>query len=121
MLTVGVLQGLAAGSLLHVTFYEVLHVLHVLHFTFYEVKSLPPSLPLKRCFFQVLATEKLVNHRVGGFAGALALVFGVLLMAGLEIGVGGHRWNRKINHISACILIDFSDQNILGDTGHILR
>ena len=119
MLTVGVLQGLAAGSLLHVTFYEVLHVLHVtfyevlyvlhvlhvLHFTFYEVKSLPSSLPLKRCFFQVLATEKLVNHRVGGFAGALALVFGVLLMAGLEIGVGGHRWNRKITHISACILI----------------
>ena len=32
-----------------------------------------------------------MNHRVGGFAGALALVFGVLLMAGLEIGVGGHR------------------------------
>ena len=68
MLTVGVLQGLAAGSLLHVTFYEVLHVLHVLHvafyevlyvlhvlhvlhFTFYEAKSLPPSLPLKKMLF----------------------------------------------------------------------
>ena len=41
--------------------------------------------------FQVLASEKLVKHRVGGLGGAFALVFGVLLMAGLEIGVGGHR------------------------------
>jgi len=31
-----------------------------------------------------------VKHRVGSLGGALALVFGVLLMAGLEIGVGGH-------------------------------
>ena len=32
-----------------------------------------------------------MKHRVGGLGGALALVFGVLLMAGLELGVGGHR------------------------------
>ena len=81
MLTVGVLQGIAAGSLLHVTFFEVkisnCFPLDIFSF-FYLV-------------FQVLASEKLVKHRVGGLGGAFALVFGVLLMAGLEIGVGGHR------------------------------
>ena len=34
---------------------------------------------------KVLASGRLVKHRVEGFGGALALVFGVLLMAGIEV------------------------------------
>ena len=33
----------------------------------------------------MLASERLLKHRVEGFGGALALVFGVLLMAGIEV------------------------------------
>merc|ERR1712020_811719 len=56
---IGVLQGLAAGTLLYIT------------------------------FFEVLARDKLAQYGMSGLLGALAVLLGFSLMAGLE-AVGGH-------------------------------
>ena len=56
---IGVLQGLAAGTLLYIT------------------------------FFEVLSRDKLEKYGMSGLVGALAVVLGFSLMAGLEV-VGGH-------------------------------
>jgi len=61
VLAIGVLQGLAAGTLLYITFYEV------------------------------LARDKLSRYGMGGLVGSVAVLAGFLLMAGLEAGGGGHR------------------------------
>ena len=59
ILLIGVLQGLAAGTLLYIT------------------------------FFEVLARDKLLQYGMSGLLGALAVLLGFSLMAGLE-AVGGH-------------------------------
>jgi len=60
ILVIGALQGLAAGTLLYITFYEV------------------------------LARDKLAKYGMSGLLGALAVLVGFLLMAGMEAGAGGH-------------------------------
>merc|ERR1719348_1294398 len=60
LLAIAILQGLAAGTLLYVTFYEV------------------------------LASDKLKKYGMGGLVGALGICLGVLLMVSLEAGSGGH-------------------------------
>jgi len=71
---IGVLQGLAAGTLLYIT------------------------------FFEVLSRDKLTKYGMSGLVGALAVVLGFSLMAGLEAGAGhshshgGHGHGHDLGH-----------------------
>jgi len=71
---IGVLQGLAAGTLLYIT------------------------------FFEVLSRDKLTKYGMSGLVGALAVVLGFTLMAGLEAGAGhshshgGHGHGHDLGH-----------------------
>jgi len=71
---IGVLQGLAAGTLLYIT------------------------------FFEVLSRDKLTKYGMSGLVGALAVVLGFSLMAGLEAGAGhshshgGHDHGHDLGH-----------------------
>jgi len=58
---IGVLQGLAGGTLLYIA------------------------------FFEVLAREKLSNYGMSGLLGAFAVLLGFLMMAGMEAGNIGHQ------------------------------
>ena len=60
ILVIGVLQGLAAGTLLYIT------------------------------FFEVLARDKLAKYGMSGLLGALAVMIGFTLMAGIEAQGHGH-------------------------------
>merc|ERR1719430_2858752 len=60
ILIIGVLQGLAGGTLLYIT------------------------------FFEVLARDKLSKYGMSGLLGALAVMLGFMVMAGMEAGHGGH-------------------------------
>merc|ERR1719430_1579892 len=60
LLIIGILQGVAAGTLLYITFYEV------------------------------LSRDKLAKYGMSGLFGAIAVLLGFLLMAGMEAGSGGH-------------------------------
>merc|ERR1711936_1076626 len=68
-LAIGVLQGLAAGTLLYITFYEV------------------------------LARDKLSRYGMGGLVGSVAVLAGFLLMAGMEEGGGGHSHGGDGGHV----------------------
>merc|ERR1719295_418828 len=74
VLAIGVLQGLAAGTLLYIT------------------------------FFEVLSRDKLIKYGMSGLVGALAVVLGFSLMAGLEAGAGhshshgGHDHGHDLGH-----------------------
>merc|ERR1712106_832963 len=57
---IGVLQGLAGGTLLYIT------------------------------FFEVLARDKLAKYGMSGLLGALAVMVGFTFMAAMEAGAGGH-------------------------------
>merc|ERR1712142_1116991 len=59
ILVIGVLQGLAAGTLLYIT------------------------------FFEVLARDKLSKYGMSGLVGAMAVMIGFTVMAGME-AQGGH-------------------------------
>jgi len=60
VLVIGVLQGLAGGTLLYIT------------------------------FFEVLARDKLSKYGMSGLLGALAVMVGFTVMAAMEAGAGGH-------------------------------
>merc|ERR1712020_588058 len=60
ILVIGVLQGLAAGTLLYIT------------------------------FFEVLARDKLTKYGMSGLLGALAVMLGFALMGGMEAAGHGH-------------------------------
>jgi zinc transporter ZupT len=60
VLLIGILQGLAAGTLLYIT------------------------------FFEVLARDKLTKYGMSGLAGALAVMLGFALMGGMEAAGHGH-------------------------------
>jgi zinc transporter ZupT len=60
VLVIGMLQGLAGGTLLYIT------------------------------FFEVLARDKLSKYGMSGLVGALAVIVGFTLMAAMEAGAGGH-------------------------------
>jgi len=77
ILVIGVLQGLAAGTLLYIT------------------------------FFEVLARDKLNKYGMSGLAGALAVMVGFTVMAGMEAtgghshgGSGGHHGHAHYQHLS---------------------
>merc|ERR1711915_744953 len=66
ILVIGVLQGLAAGTLLYIT------------------------------FFEVLARDKLTKYGMSGLVGAISVICGFALMAGLE--VNGHSHDHGHSH-----------------------
>merc|ERR1719153_674024 len=68
ILIIGVLQGLAGGTLLYIT------------------------------FFEVLARDKLSKYGMSGLLGALAVMLGFMVMAGMEAGHGGHSHGGHAGH-----------------------
>merc|ERR1712020_231728 len=66
---IGVLQGLAAGTLLYIT------------------------------FFEVLARDKLTKYGMSGLAGALAVILGFAFMGGMEAAPGlSHSHSHDMGH-----------------------
>merc|ERR1719410_2482238 len=69
VLAIGVLQGLAAGTLLYIT------------------------------FFEVLARDKLTKYGMSGLAGALAVILGFAFMGGMEAAPGlSHSHSHDMGH-----------------------
>ena len=83
-LVVGTMQGLAAGAMLYVTFFEVRIISDLM------MRPLTVSLSYSKLLFQVLSRARLTKFGMSGLLGTLIVILAFSVMAAVSSAGGGH-------------------------------